>query len=68
VALSIDTKIPLTLFLLRQEAQKKKLGKKKMPSALVPRRHCYAQGGRFCKSDAKQSTGAMRTNCAQIKI
>jgi hypothetical protein len=31
VALSIDTKIPLTLFLLRKKAQKKKLCKKKMP-------------------------------------
>jgi hypothetical protein len=65
-----STKVPLTLFLLKQEAQKKKLCKKKMPlrSRRQPQklisftlgnpyaaRLCYAQGGRFCKSDAKQS-------------
>ena len=45
--LTIDIKISLSLFLLPQEAQKKKLCKKKMPGALEPRGLCYAQGGRF---------------------
>ena len=53
--ISIDTKAPMTLFLLRNEAQKKKLCKKKMPSAPT-RRGATARGERAFEKARQNNT------------
>ena len=50
-ALSTDTEIPLTLFLLRKKPQKKKLCKKKKGVFRLRGGRCYAQGATFEKVD-----------------